>query len=92
MHPCLPQQDLVEYCTSKGIHITAYSPLGQVNSPFFTDKTVLGVAEKAGITTGQVLLSWGVQRGTSVIPKSENEERLKKNLAVSLSVFSSPYR
>jgi len=27
-HPLLPQDDLVEYCKKEGIHITAYSPLG----------------------------------------------------------------
>ncbi|KAG8956362.1 hypothetical protein FRC04_004443 [Tulasnella sp. 424] len=82
MHPSLPQRDLVDYCATKGIHITAYSPLGQVNSPFYTDETVTRVAEKSGITAAQVLLSWAVQRGTSVIPKSEKEERLKNNITI----------
>jgi L-glyceraldehyde reductase len=27
-HPLLPQDDLVEYCKRQGIHLTAYSPLG----------------------------------------------------------------
>ena len=27
-HPLLPQDDMVEYCKKQGIHITAYSPLG----------------------------------------------------------------
>lgn len=27
-HPLLPQDDLVKYCKKQGIHITAYSPLG----------------------------------------------------------------
>ena len=44
--------------------------------------TVLKIAEKDGVTPGQILLSWGVQRGTSVIPKSENQERLKQNITV----------
>jgi diketogulonate reductase-like aldo/keto reductase len=27
-HPLLPQEDLVKFSQEKGIHITAYSPLG----------------------------------------------------------------
>lgn len=82
MHPYLPETELMEYCTSKGIHLTAYSSLGQADSPLLTDDTIVRVAEQNKITVGQVLLSWGYQRGTSVIPKSEKEERLKQNMQV----------
>ena len=43
---------------------------------------IVELAEKYHVTTGQIVLSWGVQRGTSVIPKSENAERMAKNLQV----------
>ena len=33
-------------------------------------------------SAAQVLLRWGVQRGTSVVPKTCNIDRLKENLAV----------
>jgi glycerol 2-dehydrogenase (NADP+) len=46
------------------------------------DVTVAKLADKAAATAGQILLSWGVQRGTSVIPKSENEDRLRSNFTV----------
>jgi glycerol 2-dehydrogenase (NADP+) len=83
LHPCLPDKPLLDYCKQKNILLTAYSPLGQVNSPFFKDETCLKVAEKNGVTVGQVILSWAVQRGTVVIPKSAKEERLKQNFTVS---------
>ena len=35
---------------------------------------------KIGVTEGQVVLRFGVERGCSVIPKSSNPERIKKNL------------
>jgi len=81
LHPCLPDNPLLEYCTKKGIHVTAWSPLGRGgSSPFFTDATVKKVAEKNQLTTAQVILSWGYQRGTSIIPKSEKESRMKENM------------
>ncbi|GLB37917.1 putative aldehyde reductase [Lyophyllum shimeji] len=81
-HPLLPQDDLVEFCRNKGIHITAYSPLGNnlVGLPKLTDHpVVVEVAQKLGATTAQVLIAWGAKRGYSVIPKSVKEDRIKSN-------------
>jgi len=80
MHPLYPQVDLLEYSNPKGIHTTAYSPLGQSNWAWWDDETLKKIAAKKNVTPAQVLLSWGVQRGVSVIPKSQNEGRLKQNL------------
>ncbi|RXW24957.1 hypothetical protein EST38_g865 [Candolleomyces aberdarensis] len=81
-HPLLPQDDLVAYSKEKGIHITAYSPLGNnlVGKPKLTEhKVVQEVADKLGATTAQVLVAWGAYRGYSVIPKSVQESRIHSN-------------
>jgi glycerol 2-dehydrogenase (NADP+) len=57
-HPSLPQQEIVDFCNQKGIHITAYSPLGSTGSPLFTAKPIVEVAEKRGVSPATVLLSW----------------------------------
>lgn len=49
---------------------------------FMNDKEIQAIADKLGVTVGQVILSWGVQRGTVVIPKSEKEERMIANITV----------
>ncbi|KAI5476694.1 zinc-binding alcohol dehydrogenase [Pseudohyphozyma bogoriensis] len=80
-HPYLPVEELLQFCTEKGIHMTAYSPLGQYDSPILKDPAVLSIAEKYNKTPAQVLLSWAVQRGNmSVVPKSANPVRLAQNL------------
>ncbi|VDC01483.1 unnamed protein product [Peniophora sp. CBMAI 1063] len=87
MHPFLPQNEVKAWCDERGIHLTAYSPIGQPtagsNAPsLLKNDLVVKLAEKYGATAGQILLSWGVLRGTSVVPKSESEERLRKNITV----------
>ncbi|EJD34999.1 Aldo/keto reductase [Auricularia subglabra TFB-10046 SS5] len=81
-HPYLPQDELLAYGRQEGIHITAYSPLGNnmVGKPRLTEHPVVKqVAEKLGATTAQVLIAWSAQKGFSVIPKSVQEERIKSN-------------
>lgn len=89
MHPLLPQQRLVDYCRSKGINMTAYSPLGSMdrparaksdNEPILLEQPVVQkIAESHGATAAQVLISWSIHRGIAVIPKSTNEQRISQN-------------
>jgi alcohol dehydrogenase (NADP+) len=91
LHPLLQQAELVHYCASENIHITAYSPLGSNDRPDFVkeadapvlleDATVGAIAKAHGATPAQVLLAWHVQRGMSTIPKSVKPARLRENLA-----------
>jgi glycerol 2-dehydrogenase (NADP+) len=88
LHPCLPKLELRELCTQHGIVVTAYSPIGQPKagkpSPLLSDESIKSIAKSLGVTEGQVLLSWAVQQGIVVVPKSESPERMKANLSVSL--------
>jgi len=80
LHPFLRQDDLLEYAKEVNIHLTAYSPLARNKDPSIAeDGTILKIASKYDKTPAQVALNWAVQRGTSVVPKSENEGRIKEN-------------
>ncbi|KAJ5635046.1 uncharacterized protein N7484_008359 [Penicillium longicatenatum] len=80
-HPSLPQQEIVDFCNQKGIHITAYSPLGSTGSPLFTAEPIVAVAKKRGVTPATVLLSWHIARGSSVLAKSVTPSRIEANRA-----------
>ncbi|KAF2667437.1 Aldo/keto reductase, partial [Microthyrium microscopicum] len=79
LHPNNPSPKYLEYCKSKGIHVTAYSCLGSTDSPLYKDEHLKSLAAKKGKTVQQILLVWGLKRGTSVIPKSVTESRILAN-------------
>ncbi|KAH8682893.1 glycerol dehydrogenase Gcy1 [Tricladium varicosporioides] len=80
LHPFLPQEALHKLCQEKGIHQTAFGPLGGTGSTLHKEPVVTSIAEKRKVTPANVLLSWGIQSGWSVIPKSTNEGRINSNL------------
>lgn len=86
-HPYLQQPELFQFCKENDILIQAYSPLGnnQTGEPRTVDDAeVHAVAEELGMDPGQVILSWGVQRGQVVLPKSVTEKRIIGNFQVRL--------
>ncbi|KAK0633747.1 NADP-dependent oxidoreductase domain-containing protein [Immersiella caudata] len=78
-HPALPQQEIVDLCKEKGIHIMAYSPLGSTGGPLFTAEPVVQIAEKHGVKPSTVLLSYHIPRGSTVLAKSISPERIDEN-------------
>ncbi|KAJ6185091.1 hypothetical protein N7519_006392 [Penicillium mononematosum] len=63
-----------------GIHQTAFGPLGGSGSTLHQHPDIVAIANKRGAETGNVMLSWGIQKGWSVIPKSTNPVRIANNL------------
>ncbi|KAJ3144512.1 hypothetical protein HDU89_008194 [Geranomyces variabilis] len=80
LHVFLPQPRLLEYCRKENIVVTAYSPLGSGKEPSpLKDETVVKIAKAHGKDAGQILVSWAVQRGTVVLPKSVKADRIRSN-------------
>lgn len=82
VHPYLQQPELMAFCKKENILIEAYSPLG--NNQTGEAKTVddpeaHAIAQELDMDPGQVLVSWGVQRGWVVLPKSVTEKRIIGN-------------
>ena len=79
LHPYLSQQELLNFCHGKGIHLTAYSPLGSQDSHLLTDEKLVTLAKEKDVDVGRLLIAWALTRGTSVIPKSVTESRIQSN-------------
>lgn len=79
-HPYIFDFEILDYCRQEKIGVVSYSPLTQgrrMKNPIFEK-----IAISHNKTVAQVLLRWGLQHNTIVIPKSANKERLKENASI----------
>ena len=87
VHPLWRNDDLIQYCNSEGIHVSAYCPLG---TPWTSAKAVIRradpasqhpviqqIAKKYGKHPLHIIMRWGLQHGTSILAKSSNPDRIK---------------
>lgn len=80
LHPDFTQAALRAWHARQGIVIECWSPLGR--GEVLKDATVARIAQKHGRSPAQILLRWHVQHGLVAIPKSQDPERMRQNLAV----------
>ncbi|GER35074.1 NAD(P)-linked oxidoreductase superfamily protein [Striga asiatica] len=85
MHPMWRQEKLRNFCKDHQIHVSAYSALGGPgnfwgSTAVVENPIIQSIALKHNATPAQVALGWGLSKGSSVIVKSFNQERLKENM------------
>jgi alcohol dehydrogenase (NADP+) len=87
-HPYLQQQDWVDWHLARDVNVIAYSPLANTNPVYRSPKNVPPIlkdsfwenlAKEKNATVPQVILAWGLHRGTIVIPKSVHEKYIEEN-------------
>jgi D-xylose reductase len=91
-HPLLTQDKLVRFCDEQAIAVTAFSPLGALSyfamgmadesESVIESDVVKAIAAIHGRTPAQVVLRWGVQRGTAIVPKTSRPARMVENLSL----------
>jgi len=80
-HPFLSQRPVLDYLRSKGMFLTAYSPLarGKINH----EQALETIAHKYGRSVGQICLRWLVQQqGVVAIPKAGSEKHIRENFNI----------
>jgi len=80
-HPWVPKdtKQLVRWCQSKGIAVTAYGSLGG-SANKARGEAVEAVANKYGRTSAQVLLRWALDEGVAVIPGATSASHIREDL------------
>jgi diketogulonate reductase-like aldo/keto reductase len=82
-HPYHPQWELHELCKNHGIILLAFASLGHALEPrLLDDPLIVSIAERFEKTPAQVLLAWGIQRGTAVLTGSVTPSRIRENFDV----------
>ena len=91
-HPYLTQEKLIKLAQNYDLEVTAFSPLGSISyeelggakeeESLIRNETIVSIAKELDITPAQLILSWALNRGTSLVVKSIDESRMKENLDV----------
>lgn len=89
LHPLLTQEKLLRFCREAEIAVTAFSPLGaqsyfslgmaEEQESVLKNPMIEQIAARVQRTPAQVVLRWGLQRGTAIVPKTSQPQRLIEN-------------
>ena len=88
-HPFYTQEKLIKAAKNYGMAVTCFSPLGALSyleldmanksESVLKSDTVTVAAERLNKSPAQVVLRWALQRGTAIIPKTSQKDRLIEN-------------
>ncbi|OBB91759.1 aldo/keto reductase [Mycobacterium sp. 852002-30065_SCH5024008] len=82
-HPYHPQWELHGLRETDGVILLAFASLGHALEPrLLDDPLVVSIARRLGKTPAQVLLAWGIQRGSAVLTASVTPARIRENFDV----------
>jgi diketogulonate reductase-like aldo/keto reductase len=85
VHPYFPQEEALAYHRERGIIVEGWSPVGRADAvlerPITEEPVITEIAAAHGISPTQAVLAWHVSRGVVPLPKSQDAQRQRQNLA-----------
>jgi diketogulonate reductase-like aldo/keto reductase len=82
-HPYHPQWELHQLRETDGVILLAFASLGHGLEPrLLDDPLIVSTAQQVGKSPAQVLLAWGIQRGSAVLTASVTPARISENFDV----------
>lgn len=81
-HPYYMDTDTIDQLKECGCRVMAWYPLGHGDKELLNEPVFVGLGEKYGKSTAQIILRWHVQVGNQVIPGSTNPEHIRENIDI----------
>lgn len=78
------QEEVVDFCQSEGIQVTAYSPLA--TGKILGHPDIRAVAERYGKSVAQLCIRYVIQKGVGPLPKSTHPQRIRENADVDFEI------
>ena len=80
------QQEVVDFCRSRDIRVTAYSPLA--TGKILHHPEIRAVAGRYGKTVAQLCVRYVLQKDVGPLPKSTQHQRIRENADVDFDITS----
>lgn len=81
-HLYLQDRKTVDFLKENNILHQAWGPLSQGKSNLLDEEILKDIGDKYGKTPAQIALKWNIERGTMVLVKSTNPNRIKENISL----------
>lgn len=81
-HLYLQDRKTCEFLKENNILHQAWGPLSQGKSNLLDEEILKDIGDKYGKTPAQIALKWNIERGTMVLVKSTNPNRIKENISL----------
>lgn len=81
-HLYLQDRKTVDFLKENNILHQAWGPLSQGKSNLLDEEILKEIGDKYGKTPAQIALEWNIERGTMVLVKSTNPNRIKENISL----------